>query len=97
MIQHKLISIAVEGKWDSDGVGIFHNRLLMEIGNEPEWALSILEKLEREKTKCFFEFLFSNPHPAKTIAPSVRNKRDTYPEVVRIAEQALAYALSIEE
>ena len=60
---NKSFSIAVNGKWDADAVGMFQEKLWEFIEDNPKEALEILNDKTEKNASSIWYFLLDGPHP----------------------------------
>jgi hypothetical protein len=65
---HKIISIAIDGRWDSDAVNFFQHGLKIKVLNNPALVVNILKNMPNDKIRSFWYFYFDGAHPKKQIA-----------------------------
>lgn len=61
----KSIAIAVDGKWDADGINIFQDVLTQRIILQKELTVFLLMRMQPEQVRSFWYFIFDGPHPDK--------------------------------
>lgn len=61
----KGIAIAVNGRWDADGINIFQEGLTQRIIRQKELTVFLLMQMQPEQVRSFWYFIFDGPHPDK--------------------------------
>lgn len=92
----KTIRIAINGKWDADGISSFQHGLTQRIIQNKELTVFLLNKRTAEEAKSFWYFIFDGPHPDKKFRSNSRLQefelvdKATYSIMMDAYKQALA-------
>jgi len=63
----KLCNIAVNGKWEADGIGYFQHHLADFILSEPKTVIEILNDKTDKEIESFWRFVMDGPVPQKEL------------------------------
>lgn len=88
MYYQKLISIAIGGKWDADGIGAFQQVLNEYALKNPILIFNILENKNDEEIRSFWYFFFDGPHPDKNIPKELIKMKVINPKIYALMEEA---------
>lgn len=69
---NKVISIAIGGKWYSDGVNYFQRGLREKVKSNLPYTVKRLSKLPNDEIKGFWYFYFDGPHPKEFIPEELK-------------------------
>lgn len=92
----KSIAIALNGKWDADGISSFQHGLTQRIIQNRELTVFLLKQMRIKQVKSFWYFIFDGPHPDNTFEyhPELKEfeliDKKTYSVMMEAYEQALA-------
>lgn len=69
----KIISIAIDGHWNADGIAEFQDGLHKRVLKNPELTIYLLKNLSENKIRSFWHFYFDDIFPAKLMTEQLKS------------------------
>lgn len=85
---NKTINIAINGRWEADGVSYFLHGLQERVLKNPALTFKLLENRSDEEIKSFWYFFYDGPHPAENIPKEFDIMKIINPKIYSLMETA---------
>ena len=89
----KMIRIALNGRWEADGVSYFQSGIRDFIRDQNGLVIYLMKSLNSHDQHSFWVFYFDGPHPATEIDLNLKAIELASPEVYRVLLEAHRYVV----